>query len=117
MVEFFKGSRRRTGILLATMALAFALLPGTALASAPAQAGSGSVDTVLVDGAAGSAFVAPIELGRQNPEFKIVCERTRDLSAVVCTRWAPSHQCKVPRGEEVGLRNCIGNGPNARVLL
>ena len=117
MVESVRISGRKAGVLLASMVLAFALIPGTALASsASASAGDAHVGTVLVDGAAGTATVAPVELGRQNPEFKLVCERTRDLSAVVCTRWAP-HQCKVPRGEEVGLRNCIGNGPNARVLL
>lgn len=106
---------RRVGILLATMALAFVLLPGTALAAGPADAGLASADTVLVDGN-GLASVASAELGRQHPEWKLVCTRSRDGSTRVCTRWAPA-QCKVPRGEEVGMRNCAGNGPNSRTIL
>ncbi len=104
----------RMWILLAVMVLAFSLLPGTASASS-ASLDVAATDTV-VDSAGGLASVAPVELGRQHPDYKLVCERTRDLSAVVCTRWAP-HKCKVPRGEEVGMQNCMGNGPRARVIL
>lgn len=110
-------SGRRVGILLAVLALLLVLFPATALAGgSPAGTAIADGDTFAVAGATTDAFAVATELRRQNPGWKLVCERTRDLSAVVCVRWAP-HKCKVPRGEEVGMRNCMGNGPNARLIL
>lgn len=116
-MDLVRESGHRTGILLAVMALAFALLPGTALASSSLDGVAAAVgDSLVAAGAQDAAISVSVELKRQHPEWKLVCERTRDGSAVVCRRWAPA-KCKVPRGEEVGMRNCAGNGPNARALL
>ena len=116
-MEVVRVSGRRAGILLAVMALAFALFPGTALASTSLDGvASAGGDTLVAAGAQDAAISVSVELKRQHPEWKLVCERTRDGSAVVCTRWRHA-QCRVPRGEEVGMRNCAGNGPKARAIL
>lgn len=106
MVESARTIGLRAGILLATIVLAFALLPGTALASGvSADAAPTGTVSVQVERSTGATIAVPVDLGRQNPEFKIVCDRTRSGEGRVCYRTAPG-RCSVYRAWNGTIRYC-----------
>jgi hypothetical protein len=102
--------------LLAVVAMALALLPGSAAAGAALnQAGLASAD--LVVDATGAATVAPTaELGRNSPKFKIVCQRGLSGTNRVCYRWAPG-RCFAHRSWTGQVPHCVGSGATARAIL
>ena len=114
MVESVRIPGRRAGVLLVGLVLTFALLPGTALASSPDQAMASNMEFV-VDGSAASALAGPVELGRQNPNWKVVCKPTRDGERN-CHRWAPG-RCKVYTTESRVPLRCVSRSTGDLALL
>lgn len=107
----------RAVTLLATMALALALLPGTALAgSVPVDGPSTGVASVVAAGMTGATVAVPVDLGRTNPEFKIVCDRSKSGEGRVCYRTAPG-RCSVYRAWNGTIRYCGSRAAGERNVM